>query len=99
MDDDRSVVDPQPLHIKLVVRPETRTLLGCQAVGEKAAEIVNLAAMALSTGISVSQLLELVMVHPSASEALVRCLQRRFDKFTRSTIASFETEPLPDDGL
>ena len=84
-DDDRSVVDPEPLKIRLVVKPETRTLLGCQAVGEKAAEIVNLAGMALGTGLSVSRLVDLPMVHPSASEALVRCLQSRFDRTTRST--------------
>src|SRR6516164_6395216 len=78
-DDDRSVVDPEPLRIRLVVKPETGTLLGCQAVGEKAAEIVNLAGVALSTGLSVTGLVELAMVHPSASEALVRCLQNRFD--------------------
>jgi len=79
-DDDRSVVDPEPLRIRLVVKPETRTLLGCQAVGEKAAEIVNLAGTALSTGLSITQLVDLAMVHPSASEALVRCLQNRFDR-------------------
>ena len=94
VDDDRSVVDPQPLHIRLVVRRETRTLLGCQAVGEKAAEIVNLAAMAISTGISVSRLLELVMVHPSASEALVRCLQRRFDNPTHQRSPLLKQSPL-----
>jgi pyruvate/2-oxoglutarate dehydrogenase complex dihydrolipoamide dehydrogenase (E3) component len=85
-DDDRSVVDPEPLQIRLVVKAETRTLLGCQAVGEKAAEIVNLAGIALSTGLSVTQLVNLVMVHPSASEALVRCLQSRFDRPTRSMV-------------
>jgi pyruvate/2-oxoglutarate dehydrogenase complex dihydrolipoamide dehydrogenase (E3) component len=79
-DDDRSVVDPEPLQIRLAVQPETRTLLGCHAVGEKAAEIVNLAATALSTGLSVTQLVDLAMVHPSASESLVRCLQNRFDR-------------------
>jgi pyruvate/2-oxoglutarate dehydrogenase complex dihydrolipoamide dehydrogenase (E3) component len=81
-DDDRSVVEPERLQIRLVVRPETRSLLGCQAVGEKAAEIVNLAATALSTGLSITQLVDLAMVHPSASEALVRCLQSRFDRPT-----------------
>src|SRR5271165_1345012 len=79
-DDDRSVVDPQPIKIRLVVQPETRKLLGCQVVGAKAAEIVNLAATAFRTGLSVTQLADLAMVHPSASEALVRCLQSRFDQ-------------------
>jgi pyruvate/2-oxoglutarate dehydrogenase complex dihydrolipoamide dehydrogenase (E3) component len=80
-DDDRSVVDPQPIKIRLVVQPETRKLLGCQVVDAKAAEIVNLAAAALRTASSVTQLaLIFAMVHPSASEALVRCLQSRFDR-------------------
>src|SRR6202011_2457320 len=84
-EDDRSVVDPEPIKIRLVVQPETGTLLGCQAVGAKAAEIVNLAAAALSTGLSVTQLADLSMVHPSASEAFVRCLQSRFDRPACST--------------
>jgi pyruvate/2-oxoglutarate dehydrogenase complex dihydrolipoamide dehydrogenase (E3) component len=79
-DDDRSVVNPEPINIRLIVQPETRRLLGCQVVGPKAAEIVNLAATALRTGLSVTQLADLAMVHPSASEALVRCLQSRFDR-------------------
>jgi pyruvate/2-oxoglutarate dehydrogenase complex dihydrolipoamide dehydrogenase (E3) component len=79
-DDDRSVVDPESLQIRLVVQPQTRTLLGCHAIGEKAAEIVNLAATALSTGLSVTQLVDLALVHPSASESLIRCLQSRFDR-------------------
>jgi pyruvate/2-oxoglutarate dehydrogenase complex dihydrolipoamide dehydrogenase (E3) component len=87
-DDDRSVVGPESLQIRLVVKLETRTLLGCQAVGEKAAEIVNLVGVALGTGLSVTRLVDLAMVHPSASEALVRCLQSRFDRFTRSTVGA-----------
>ena len=79
-DDDRSVVNPEPINIRLIVQPETRRLLGCQVVGPEAAEIVNLAATALRTGLSVTQLADLAMVHPSASEALVRCLQSRFDR-------------------
>jgi dihydrolipoamide dehydrogenase len=79
-DDDRSVVNPEPINIRLVVQPETRRLLGCQVVGAKAAEIVNLAATAIRSGLSVTQLADLAMIHPSASEALVRSLQRRFDR-------------------
>ena len=82
-DDDRSVVNPEPISIRLVVQPETRKLLGCQTVGAKAAEIVNLAATALRTGLSVTQLADLAMVHTSASEVLVRCLQSRFDRPAR----------------
>jgi pyridine nucleotide-disulfide oxidoreductase len=85
---DRTVVDPEPLEIRLIVQPETGMFLGCQAVGEKAAEIVNLAATALNTGLSVTQLSNLAIVHPSASEALVRCLQSRFDKSARSTVGA-----------
>ena len=62
------------------VQPETRRLFGFQVVGAKAAELVILAATAFRTGLSVTQLADLAMVHPSASEALVRCLQSRFDQ-------------------
>ena len=62
------------------VQPETRRLLGFQVVGAKAAELVNLAVTAFRTGLSITQLADLAMVHPSASEALVRCLQSRFDR-------------------
>jgi dihydrolipoamide dehydrogenase len=96
-DDDRSVVDPEPLKIRVVVQPETRTLLGCQAVGEKAAEIVNLAAAALSTGLPVTQLAALAMVHPSASEALVRCLQGRFDRAEMATARQRARRSVPTD--
>jgi pyruvate/2-oxoglutarate dehydrogenase complex dihydrolipoamide dehydrogenase (E3) component len=79
-DDDRSVIDPEQIKIRLILEPETGKLLGCQAVGAKAAEIINLAAAALHTGLSGAQLAELSMVHPSASEALVRCFQNRVDR-------------------
>ena len=62
------------------VQPETRRLLGCQVVGAKAAEIVESRSNSLSYRIICYPACDLAMVHPSASEALVRCLQSRFDR-------------------
>ena len=80
-DDDRSVVNPEPTKMKLVVQPETRRILGCLAIGLNAAEIVNLVATAIKTGLTATDLADLSLVHPSASEALVRSLQSRWDFF------------------
>jgi dihydrolipoamide dehydrogenase len=80
-DDDRSVVNPEPTKMKLVVQPETRRIFGCLAIGLNAAEIVNLVATAIKTGVTATDLADLSLVHPSASEALVRSLQSRWDFF------------------
>ena len=80
-DDDRSVVNPEPTKMKLVVQPDKRRILGCLAIGLKAAEVVNLVATAMKTGVTATALADLSLVHPSASEALVRSLQSRWDFF------------------
>ena len=80
-DDDRSVVNPEPTKMKLVVQPDTRRILGCLAIGLNAAEIVNLVATAIKTEVTATDLADLSLVHPSASEALVRSLQSRWDIF------------------
>jgi dihydrolipoamide dehydrogenase len=80
-DDDRSVVNPEPTTIKLVVQPDKRRILGCLAIGLNAAEIVNMVATAIKTGVTATELADLSLVHPSASEALVRSLQSRWDFF------------------
>lgn len=82
-DDDRSVVNPEPTKMKLVVQPDKRRILGCLAIGLNAAEIVNLVATAIKikTGATATDLADLSLVHPSASEALVRSLQSRWDFF------------------
>jgi C4-dicarboxylate-specific signal transduction histidine kinase len=71
----------QPLtDLKLVVQTGTARFLGCLAIGPRAAEIVNLASTAIRLGLTARQLTDLSLVHPSASEALVRVLQARYDR-------------------
>jgi glutathione reductase (NADPH) len=79
-DDDATVVEPEATKLKLVVQTDTAHLLGCLAIGPRAAEIVNLAATAIRNGLTAHQLADLSLVHPSASEALVRVLRQRYDR-------------------
>jgi glutathione reductase (NADPH) len=79
-DDDATVVEPETTDLKLVVQTGTGRLLGCLAIGPRAAEIVNLASTAVRHGLTARQLADLSLVHPSASEALVRVLQERYDR-------------------
>jgi pyruvate/2-oxoglutarate dehydrogenase complex dihydrolipoamide dehydrogenase (E3) component len=78
-DDDATVVQPGQLRVKLVVQSGSHRILGCLAIGTGAAEILNLVSTAIRFGLTATQLAELSLVHPSASEALVRLLQARFD--------------------
>ena len=79
-DDDATVVEPEITDLKLVVQTGTARFLGCLAIGPRAAEIVNLASTAIRLGLTARQLTDLSLVHPSASEALVRVLQARYDR-------------------
>lgn len=78
-DDDATVVEPETTDLKLVVQSGTARLMGCLAIGPRAAEIVNLASAAIRHGLTARQVADLSLVHPSASEALVRVLQARYD--------------------
>jgi pyruvate/2-oxoglutarate dehydrogenase complex dihydrolipoamide dehydrogenase (E3) component len=79
-DDDATVVEPETTDLKLVVQSGTARLMGCLAIGPRAAEIVNLASTAIRHGLTARQVADLSLVHPSASEALVRVLQERYDR-------------------
>jgi len=79
-DDDATVVEPETTQLKLVVQTGTARLLGCLAIGPRAAEIVNLASAAIRHGLTARKVADLSLVHPSASEALVRALQERYDR-------------------
>jgi pyruvate/2-oxoglutarate dehydrogenase complex dihydrolipoamide dehydrogenase (E3) component len=79
-DDDATVIEPETTKLKLVVQTGTARLMGCLAIGPRAAEIVNLASTAIRHGLTARQVADLSLVHPSASEALVRVLQERYDR-------------------
>jgi dihydrolipoamide dehydrogenase len=79
-DDDASMVQPEKNLLKLVVQNGTGLILGCQAIGSRAPELINLASSAIRTGLRVHNLTDLSLIHPSASEAMIRVLQERFDR-------------------
>ena len=72
-DDERTVVNPLPTMVKVLLQPESRQLMGVHVVGTHAAEIVNFASMAARTGLTLDQLLQVPLVHPSATEVFQEC--------------------------
>ncbi len=57
--------------MKLVVDMESDKVLGCHILGGDAAEIVQMAAVALKLGVTKAQLDQTMALHPSAAEELV----------------------------
>ncbi len=78
-DDDATMVEPDTNLLKLVVQSGTGIILGCLAVGSRAAELVNLVSTAIRAGLTAQRLADLSLIHPSASEAMIRLLQEHFD--------------------
>jgi dihydrolipoamide dehydrogenase len=72
-DDERTVVTPLPTMVKILLQSESRQMLGVHVVGAHAAEIVNLASMAIRAGLTLDQLLQVPLVHPSATEVFQEC--------------------------
>ncbi|MBV8274741.1 MAG: NAD(P)/FAD-dependent oxidoreductase [Verrucomicrobia bacterium] len=82
-DDDATMIEPDRNLLKLVVQSSTGRILGCLAIGSRAAEVVNLASTAIRNGLTAQSLADLSLIHPSASEAMVRLLQDHFDRRDR----------------
>jgi dihydrolipoamide dehydrogenase len=72
-DDERTVVNPLPTMVKVLLQSESRQIMGVHVAGTHAAEIVNLASMAARTGLTLDQLLQVPLVHPSATEVFQEC--------------------------
>ena len=77
-DDDFTTVEREKMSIKCLVHTESDRILGCIAIGSRAAEIINLVATAIANGQSARAIARLSPVHPSATEVLVRTLRQRF---------------------
>jgi pyruvate/2-oxoglutarate dehydrogenase complex dihydrolipoamide dehydrogenase (E3) component len=75
-DDPRSVIDPKPTFIKVVVDSKYDRLLGCLAVGDSAPTIANTAAIAIRSGIRVDELRQFGLTQLSATEALMSVLRK-----------------------
>jgi dihydrolipoamide dehydrogenase len=74
-DIERSVIDPEPTFLKVIVDARSRQLLGCLAVGDHAPVIVNIATIAMRSALTIDQLRRMPLVQPSASEALMAILR------------------------
>jgi pyruvate/2-oxoglutarate dehydrogenase complex dihydrolipoamide dehydrogenase (E3) component len=59
--------------LKILVESESKKVLGVHAIGHCAAELVNTAALAIRSGMTIDELSEVVFVHPSAAETIQRC--------------------------
>jgi pyruvate/2-oxoglutarate dehydrogenase complex dihydrolipoamide dehydrogenase (E3) component len=75
-DIERSVVDPEPTFLKVIVDALSRQLLGCLAVGDHAPVTVNIATIAMRSGLTIDQLRQMPLIQPSASEALMAVLRK-----------------------
>jgi dihydrolipoamide dehydrogenase len=73
-DDERTVVNPIPTMVKILLQSESRQILGVHVAGTAAAEIVNLASMAVRGGFTLDQVLQVPLVHPSATEVFQECV-------------------------
>ena len=79
-DDDGTMIEPDRNLVKLIVQNSTGLILGCQAIGSRAPELLNLVSSAIRVGVTVQGLTDLSFIHPSASEAMIRVLQDHFDR-------------------
>jgi pyruvate/2-oxoglutarate dehydrogenase complex dihydrolipoamide dehydrogenase (E3) component len=75
-DDERSVIDPEPTFLKAVVDSHSRNLLGCLVVGDHAAVIANVAAIAIHLKTPIDQLRDIPLAQPSAADALFATLRK-----------------------
>jgi dihydrolipoamide dehydrogenase len=75
-DDPRSVINPEPTYVKIIVDSKYGRLIGCLATGDHAPTIVNTAAIAIRTGIKIEELHQLGLTQLSAIEALMSVLRK-----------------------
>ena len=75
-DDTLKGLEPYPTKIKVVLDARTMKLLGCLAIGDQAIDVVNLCSMLIKSRAPVNRLSRYRFVHPSAAEALQRCVDR-----------------------
>jgi dihydrolipoamide dehydrogenase len=75
-DNDRSVIDPEPTFVQVIIDVHTSHLVGCLVVGDHAAVIANTAAIAMRSGLTVDKLRELPLAQPSAVDALLSALRK-----------------------
>lgn len=75
-DDERTVIDPEPTFLKVIVHAQSRNLLGCLVVGDHAAVIANIASIAIRLKVPIDQLCDIPLAQPSAADALMATLRK-----------------------
>ena len=71
--DDKTIAQPSKTLIKIIAERSTKQIRGCLAIGNQASEVINLAALAVQSGVSTREIERLLLIHPSASVAFQRC--------------------------
>jgi dihydrolipoamide dehydrogenase len=69
----RTIIDGRTLGFcKLIVDRNTRKILGCHVIGERAADIVHTASIAIASGMRVDQLASIPLAYPTHAAVLAR---------------------------
>lgn len=67
----RALIDGDPRgFVKIVSDPATGVVLGGSIVGERAAELISVIALAVTANLTVTDIVESLLVHPALAEAL-----------------------------
>ena len=67
----KALINDQPQgFVKILSDPATGVVLGGSIVGRHAAELISVIALAVTTNLKVSDIVESLLVHPTLSEAL-----------------------------
>jgi dihydrolipoamide dehydrogenase len=61
--------------VKIISDPATGEVLGGSIVGRQAAELISVIAVAVTAGLTVTDLAESILVHPALSEALAEAAE------------------------
>ena len=61
--------------VEIISDPNTGEILGGSIVGRHAAELISVIAVAVTAGLTVSDLVESILVHPALSEALAEAAE------------------------
>jgi pyruvate/2-oxoglutarate dehydrogenase complex dihydrolipoamide dehydrogenase (E3) component len=78
--DDKMIAEPSKTLIKIIAERSTKQIRGCVAIGNQASEVVNLAALAIQSGVGTREIERLLLIHPSASVAFQRCATKFHDE-------------------
>jgi NAD(P)H dehydrogenase (quinone) len=61
--------------VKIISDPASGVVLGGSIVGQHAAELISVVALAVTTGLRVQDIVESMLVHPTLSEALAEAAE------------------------